>query len=202
MKKQSLDDDIFDAVLAQAFTEAVAEEFADVPKPEPFDLLPANRQRSRRKRRIRLLAGLGIAVVIGLSVWLVWLWVSPDGYSIEIPEYVCGYIPEDYVMTENVDYGDDGDNGRREFESTVDETYISIFYGPAKYTSISVDNEYSTITEHIINGYTVYWVTYPKTLSNVEMIFWDDGYRFFKISGNVSEKVLFKIAEHITRKPQ
>ena len=199
MKKKSLDDDIFDAVLSQAFTEAVAEEFADVPKPEfsePY--LPKNRQ-SGRKRRIRLLAGLGIAAVVGLAVWL---WLRPDGYSIEIPEYVCGYIPEDYVMTENVDYGDDGDNGRREFESTVDETYISISYGPAEYTSISVDNEYSTITEHIINGYTVYWVTYPKTLSNVETIFWDDGYRFFKISGNVSEKILFKIAEHITRKPQ
>ncbi len=174
MKKKSLDDDIFDAVLSQAFTEAVAEEFADVPKPGTSCSYTPKNKRSGRKRRI---AGLLIAAaVIGLAVWL---WLSPGGYSIDIPEYVCGYIPEDYVMTENIDYGNSGDNGSIKFESTVDETYIDIFYGPAEYTSISVDNEYSTITEHIINGYPVYWVTYPKTLSNVEMIFWDDSYRFF-----------------------
>ncbi|MBE6711394.1 MAG: DUF4367 domain-containing protein [Ruminococcaceae bacterium] len=198
MKKQSLDDDIFDAVLAQAFTEAVAEEFADVPKPEPFDLLPANRQRSRRKRRIRLLAGLGIAVVIGLSVWLVWLGGSPDGYSIETPEYVYGYIPEDYVVTK---YRDKGCIGYS-FENSIDKTYITINYSPSQWTSFSVDNEFSTITEHSINGNIVYWMTYSKTISNVETLFWNDNYNIFEIYGNVSEKVLFKIAEHITRKPQ
>jgi len=196
MKKHSLDDDIFDAVLSQAFAEAFADEFADVPKPgTACTFVP------KKKRPGRTLVLL-IAAAALLTAGLLWLCLRPDGYSIEIPEYVCGYIPEDYVVTESVDYGDDGDSGRREFESTADETYISIFYGPAKYTSISVDNEYSTITEHIINGNTVYWVTYPKTLSNVETIFWDDGYRFFKIGGNVSEQLLFKIAEHITRKPQ
>ena len=198
MKKQSLDDDIFDAVLAQAFTEAVAEEFADVPKPEPFDLLSANRQRSRRKRRIRLLAGLGIAVVIGLSVWLVWLGGSPDGYSIETPEYVYGYIPEDYVVTK---YRDKGCIGYS-FENSIDKTYITINYSPSQWTSFSVDNEFSTITEHSINGNIVYWMTYSKTISNVETLFWNDNYNIFEIYGNVSEKVLFKIAEHITRKPQ
>ena len=34
MKKKSLDDEMFNAVLEQAFTEAVAEEFADVPDAE------------------------------------------------------------------------------------------------------------------------------------------------------------------------
>lgn len=198
MKKQSLDDDIFDAVLAQAFTEAVAEEFADVPKPEPFDSPAVTARRSRRKRRIRLLAGLGIAVVIGLSVWLVWLWVSPDGYSIETPEYVYGYIPEDYVVTK---YRDKGCIGYS-FENSIDKTYITINYSPSQWTSFSVDNEFSTITEHSINGNIVYWMTYSKTISNVETLFWNDNYNIFEIYGNVSEKVLFKIAEHITRKPQ
>ncbi|MBO4933471.1 MAG: DUF4367 domain-containing protein [Clostridia bacterium] len=198
MKKQSLDDDIFDAVLAQAFTEAVAEEFADVPKPEPFDSPAVTARRSRRKRRIRLLAGLGIAVVIGLSAWLVWLWVSPDGYSIETPEYVYGYIPEDYVVTK---YRDKGCIGYS-FENSIDKTYITINYSPSQWTSFSVDNEFSTITEHSINGNIVYWMTYSKTISNVETLFWNDNYNIFEIYGNVSEKVLFKIAEHITRKPQ
>ncbi|MBP3294728.1 MAG: DUF4367 domain-containing protein [Clostridia bacterium] len=198
MKKQSLDDDIFDAVLAQAFTEAVAEEFADVPKPEPFDSPAVTARRSRRKRRIRLLAGLGIAVVIGLSAWLVWLWVSPDGYSIETPEYVYGYIPEDYVVTK---YRDKGSIGYS-FENSIDKTYITINYSPSQWTSFSVDNEFSTITEHSINGNIVYWMTYSKTISNVETLFWNDNYNIFEIYGNVSEKVLFKIAEHITRKPQ
>lgn len=198
MKKKSLDDDIFDAVLSQAFTEAVAEEFADVPKPEfsePY--LPKNRQ-SGRKRRIRLFAGLGIAAVVGLAVWLVWLWVSPDGYSIETPEYVYGYIPEDYVVTNY----DDRNYIRYDFKNAGDGTYINIDCYPIKGTSISVDNEYSTITESIINGYTVYRVYFPETISNVETLYWSDGYNIFQISGNVSEKVLFKIAEHITRKPQ
>ena len=198
MKKQSLDDDIFDAVLAQAFTEAVAEEFADVPKPEPFDSPAVTARRSRRKRRIRLLAGLGIAVVIGLSAWLIWLWVSPDGYSIETPEYVYGYIPEDYVVTK---YRDKGCIGYS-FENSIDKTYITINYSPSQWTSFSVDNEFSTITEHSINGNIVYWMTYSKTISNVETLFWNDNYNIFEIYGNVSEKVLFKIAEHITRKPQ
>lgn len=198
MKKQSLDDDIFDAVLAQAFTEAVAEEFADVPKPEPFDSPAVTARRSRRKRRIRLLAGLGIAVVIGLSVWLVWLWVSPDGYSIETPEYVYGYIPEDYVVTDYIDTGKIGYS----FENSINKTYIKISYYPALTTSAGVDNEYSTITEHVVNGTIVYRITFPKTIDDVETLIWSDGYNMFKIYGNVSEKVLFKIAEHITRKPQ
>ncbi len=195
MRKQSLDDDIFDAVLSQAFTEAVAEEFADVPKPEPFEPLPAKNKRSGRKRRIRLLAGLGIAAVVGLAVWL---WLRPDGYSIEAPEYVYGYIPEEYVVTNY----DDRNYIRYDFENAGDGTYIDICCYPIKGTSISVDNEYSTITESIINGYTVYRVYFPETISNVETLYWSDGYSIFQISGNVSEKVLFKIAEHITRKPQ
>lgn len=196
MKKKSLDEDIFDAVLVQAFTEAVAEEFADVPEPGMSCSYTPKNKRSGGKRRI---AGLLIAAaVVGLAVWLVWMWLSPDGYSIETPEYVYGYIPEEYVVTNY----DDRNYIRYDFENAGDGTYIDICCYPIKGTSISVDNEYSTITESIINGYTVYLVTFPETISNVKTIYWSDGYSIFQISGNGSEKLLFKIAEHIKRKPQ
>ncbi|MBO5257612.1 MAG: DUF4367 domain-containing protein, partial [Clostridia bacterium] len=123
---------------------------------------------------------------------------SPDGYSIETPEYVYGYIPADYVVTK---YRDKGCIGYS-FENSIDKTYITINYSPSQWTSFSIDNEFSTITEHSINGNIVYWMTYSKTISNVETLFWNDNDNIFEIYGNVSEKVLFKIAEHITRKPQ
>ena len=45
MKKKSLEDEMFNAVLEQAFTEAVAEEFADVPD---ADLQTPNRLMQKR----------------------------------------------------------------------------------------------------------------------------------------------------------
>ena len=192
MKKHSLDDDIFDAVLSQAFAEAFADEFADVPKPgTACTFVP------KKKRPGRTLVLL-IAAAALLTAGLLWLCLRPDGYSLETPEYVYGFIPEDYVVTK---YRDKGCIGYS-FENSIDKTYITINYSPSQWTSFSVDNEFSTITEHSINGNIVYWMTYSKTISNVETLFWNDNYNIFEIYGNVSEKVLFKIAEHITRKPQ
>ncbi len=45
MKKKSLEDEMFNAVLEQAFTEAVAEEFADVPD---MDLQTADLPKQKR----------------------------------------------------------------------------------------------------------------------------------------------------------
>ena len=51
MKKKSLDDEMFNAVLEQAFTEAVAEEFADVPDADlQTPELPKKKRSGKGKR--------------------------------------------------------------------------------------------------------------------------------------------------------
>ena len=53
MKKKSLDDEMFNAVLKQAFTEAVAEEFADVPDAELQTPDQPKKKRSGKGKRSR-----------------------------------------------------------------------------------------------------------------------------------------------------
>ena len=195
MKKKALEDDIFNAVLEQAFAEAVAEEFADVPAAEvQSQVLP---KKKRTKRKWIIYTGLLIAAAGAVLLFLL-MNAGSDGYSIETPEYVFGYIPEEYELSE---YGD-LDYVRYEFQHAADDSYINISYYPAKDTSISFDNEYSIITEHSINGYIAQLIKFPVTISNVITLFWSDGNNFFKVNGTVSEETLFKVAENIVRKPQ
>ena len=53
MKKRLLEDEMFNAVLEQAFTEAVAEEFADVPDAELMTPDQPKKKRSGKGKRSR-----------------------------------------------------------------------------------------------------------------------------------------------------
>ena len=53
MKKKSLDDKMFNAVLEQAFTEAVAEEFADIPDADLQTPDQPTKKRSGKGKRSR-----------------------------------------------------------------------------------------------------------------------------------------------------
>ena len=53
MKKKSLDDEMFNAVLEQAFTEAVAEEFADIPDADLQTPDQPKKKRSGKGKRSR-----------------------------------------------------------------------------------------------------------------------------------------------------
>lgn len=193
MKKKALEDDIFNAVLEQAFTEAVAEEFADVPAVEVQSQVPPKKKHTKRKWII--CTGLLIAAAGAVLLFLL-MNAGPDGYSIETPEYVFGYIPDEYVITEYRDLG----KIKYKLESKMDNSYFTITYYGINDIKISVDNEHSEMTTYSINGNTTYVFQYPDEL-DISLI-WNDEKYLFKLYGNLEKETLLKIAENIICKPQ
>lgn len=192
MKKKALEDDIFNAVLEQAFTEAVAEEFADVPAAEVHSqVLPKNK---RTKRKWIIYTGLLLAA--GAVLLFLLMNAGSDGYSIETPEYVFGYIPDEYELTE---YNDKG-GILHLFRCTENDTYFRIYYNGIKDTTILIDNENSVTTQYDINGTAIYYTEY--TISTSADLIWEDDIYLFNIYGTASKETLFKVAENIVRKPQ
>lgn len=194
MKKKALEDDIFNAVLEQAFKEAVAEEFADVPAVQvQSQVLP---KKKRTKRKWIICVGLLIAFV-GVVLLFLLMKTGSDGYLIETPEYVFGYIPEEYVMIRQDDCWQ-----KYWFENTTDNTYICVSYLPASETKVSVNNnkKQTTLTEVTINGKIAY-LTYFN-VDNSYCLVWSDNANIFTLDSNTSKETLLKVAEHIVRKPQ
>lgn len=129
-------------------------------------------------------------------------YISLDSYntnnnsSIETIDYTFDFIPEGY---EEVEYTDLGKISYT-FQSTFDDTYFIINYSPSTYTSISIDNEYSKITECTINGYIGYLIQYD--ISTVNTLIWNDNENVFEIYGTISEETILKIATNIFKKSQ
>lgn len=114
--------------------------------------------------------------------------------SLETTEYIFEFIPAEYEQTDY--YKTNGVTYT--FQNRVEDKYFTISYHPNNSTSIHYDNEYSTMSQHSVSGNIAYLIV-PEDDTIIELI-WNDGNKLFTISGDISEELIFKIAENIKQK--
>lgn len=225
---KSVNDTVFDAILARALLDASEADLAEAPKTtHPEEKYPEKYKKAERKKynskpgtrhpaAWKWVVAVTVGIVLLLAI-ILYAAIRAEAFPLVTmigEKYVSlswvtpgvGYETPEFLFRYisedlvDVDVSTNPLLSSYTFTSADGERIVYIDIQPAEHCSIQYDNEHTVFREIKINGYNGYYITSDR--SSKDDIVWSDDITIFSVYGNLPKKELIKIAEKIQRYPQ